>query len=73
MSQEKISIEALKKSINRDVVFADFPEFSEITDEVRAENMARVFTGGVRINMGMYRTDKETEEYIMSTLTKKLP
>lgn len=73
MSQARISIEALKKKIDRDIVFADFPEFPEITDEVRAENMSRVFTGGVRINMGMYRTDKETEEYIMSTLTKKLP
>lgn len=73
MPQEKITIEELKKSINRDIVFADFPEFPEITDEVRAENMARVFTGGVRINMGMYRTDKETEEYIRSTLSKELP
>lgn len=73
MSQERISKEALKERISRDVVYSDFPDFSEITEEVRAENASRIFTGGVRINMGMYRTDKETEEYILSTLSKKLP
>lgn len=73
MSQERISKVSLEDIINRDIIFSDYPDFSEITDNVRTENASRVFTGGVRINMGMYRTKEETDEYIRTSLSKKLP
>lgn len=63
----------LKSYINSDLIFMDFGEFPEITEETRKKNMLRVFTGGVRINNGLYRTDAETEEYIENSLKRKLP
>lgn len=62
-----------KKRINFAALFSDFPEFSEITEDVRSQNAKRVFTGGVRINNGMYRTAQETETYIKKSLERKLP
>ena len=59
--------------INKKYLYRDFPKFPEITEEVRKENLARKFTGGVRINNGMYRTDREYEEYMETSLNKKLP
>ena len=63
----------LKSLIKKDYLFADFNDFSEITDEVKNENVVRMFTGGVRINQGMYRTSKETDEYIEKSLMRALP
>lgn len=57
----------------RDLLFSDFPKMREITEEVKRENKKRIFTGGVRINLGMYRTDKEMQEFIKKSLERKLP
>jgi hypothetical protein len=54
-------------------LFVDFPPLGEITDKTRSENHARTFTGGVRINSGMYRTSKEEEEYREKSLQRQLP
>lgn len=58
---------------NQDMLFTDFPMTGEITETVKKENIKRTFTGGVRINNGMYHTDKEIEEYRKSSLERKLP
>ena len=54
-------------------VYADFSDFAPITVEVRESNLSRTFTGGVRINNGMYRTEEETEVYIRMSLARALP
>lgn len=59
--------------INRKYLYADFSDFSEITDETREKNASRVFTVGVRINNSMYRTNKESDEYIKKSLLRRLP
>ena len=75
MEAKKImkTVEELKSKINRKYLFEEFKKFPEITDKVRSDNIFRVFTGGVRINNGMYRTQSETDQYIRSSLMKKLP
>lgn len=65
--------EDLKATIKKKYIYQDFGDLAPITDEIRDENAPRIFTGGVRINNGMYRTDKETEEYIEKSLARKLP
>lgn len=62
-----------KVRIDYDSLFSDFPKLHEITDEVRSKNQKRIFTGGVRINNGMYRTSQETDNYIKKSLERKLP
>lgn len=57
----------------RKYIDADFPSTINITEAVRAKNASYRFTGGVRINNSMYRTDKETREYFKKSLKKKLP
>lgn len=52
------------RSINPQYIMADFPEFLEITDEVIERNKNRRFKDGVRIQNGMYRTKKMSDEYI---------
>ena len=61
------------KTINVDYIMADYPEFSEITEDVVNKNIRRRFTGGVRIQKGMYRTKKQTDEYIKKSLERNLP
>lgn len=63
----------IKSEPNRDYLWEDFPDMPVITTEVRAQNSKRVFTGGVRVNNAMYRTDSEKEEYIINSLDRKLP
>lgn len=58
---------------NVDMLFADFPSVGKITSEIKAENVKRVFTGGVRIGNGMYRTDEQANEYKQISLQRKLP
>lgn len=71
---EKISkYEDLKRNIKKKYIYQDFGRLEPITDKTRQENAQRIFTGGVRINNGMYRTEKETEEYIEKSLARKLP
>lgn len=57
----------------KQMLFADFPPVGEITREVKKQNMKRVFTGGVRINNGMYRTTAEDKRYREKSLKRKLP
>jgi len=52
---------------------ADFPDLEPITKDIRDENTKRFFTGGVRINSGLYRTKAEDELYRKSSLQRKLP
>ena len=58
---------------NEHMLFADFPEVGKITPEIKKDNENRVFTGGVRIGSGMYRTDEQAEEYKEKSLQRKLP
>ena len=57
----------------KDYLFTDYSDFDEVTYEVKEENKKRAFTGGVRINAGMYRTAKEDEEYRTNSLKRELP
>lgn len=58
---------------NKQMLFADFPSIGKITPEIKAKNEKRVFTGGVRIGNGMYRTDEQAKKYKESSLQRKLP
>lgn len=58
---------------HKEMLFADFPKIGEITSTVKEQNKKRVFTGGVRIGNGMYRTDAEMAKYRSEALKKKLP
>lgn len=58
---------------NKHMLFVDFPKMQEITCQAKKENEKRVFTGGVRIGNGMYRTDEQTKKYQQSSLQRKLP
>ena len=55
------------------MLFIDFPAMGEITKAAKERNKARVFTGGVRINNGMYRTDAEERKHRENSLRRKLP
>lgn len=55
------------------MLFETFPELGEITKKAKKQNMNRVFTGGVRINKGMYRTTLEEKRYRERLLKRKLP
>ena len=55
------------------MLFAEFPKIGKITPAVKQENKKRVFTGGVRIGNGMYRTDEETLAYKNNALKRRLP
>lgn len=59
--------------IDKDVLFVDFPSTGPITQEVKDANKHRTFTGGVRINNNMYRTEKEDKLYREKSLKRKLP
>jgi hypothetical protein len=61
------------KVIDEKYIMLDFSDFSEITQEVVEDNKKRTFTGGVRIQQGMYRTTKEADEYIRKSLERVLP
>lgn len=54
-------------------IMAPFPEFSKVTNEVVKINKGKKFTGGVRIQKGLYRTETEANEYIRKSLERKLP
>ena len=58
---------------HKKMLFYDFPKIGKITSEAKKNNQKRVFTGGVRIGNGMYRTDEETKKYKIDTLKRKLP
>ena len=55
------------------MLFTDFPKMGKITYDVREKNKNRIFTGGIRIGKGMYRTDDEAERYKLDSLRRKLP
>ena len=67
----------MKKSIltpkQKYYIEADFPSSVQLTEAVRSKNATLRFTGGVRINYSMYRTEKETQEYFRKSLNRKLP
>lgn len=54
-------------------IFKDFPSLSPVTNSVKNENIGRIFTGGVRINNGQYRTVAEDTAYRTKSLQRKLP
>lgn len=58
---------------NSQMLFADFPKMGRITAENKAKNQKRVFTGGVRIGGGMYRTDEQVAQYKRDSLRRKMP
>ncbi len=58
---------------NKHMLFCDFPTILSITEPIKNQNLKRVFTGGVRINSGMYRTNKQDNEYRSNSLKRKLP
>lgn len=58
---------------NKHMLFLDFPKIGKITLAEKQSNQKRVFTGGVRIGNGMYRTDEETTAYQLNALKRKLP
>lgn len=55
------------------MLFEEFPKLGEITRRVKKQNLSRIFTGGVRINNGMYRTTAEDKRYREKSLQRKLP
>ena len=57
----------------KEMLFADFPSVGKITQAVKNKNITRIFTGGIRINNGMYRTDEQDKEYRQNSLKRKLP
>ena len=58
---------------HKEMLFVDFPNMGEITAESKANNDKRVFTGGVRIGNGKYRTDEQVREYKERSLKRQLP
>ncbi len=58
---------------NKQMLFTDFPNMGKITVEVKAKNEKRVFTGGIRIGSGRYRTDEQSKKYMENSLKRKLP
>ncbi len=58
---------------NKQMLFAEFPDIGEITAEIKAKNEKRVFTGGIRIGNGKYRTDEQVEKYKENSLKRMLP
>ena len=58
---------------NEQMLFAEFPTMGKITAKDKAKNKKRIFTGGVRIGKGMYRTSDEVEKYKKDSLDRKLP
>lgn len=58
---------------HKETLFVDFPAFAPVTEKTRQENHKKVFTGGVRINNGMYRTAEEDKKYREKSLRRKLP
>lgn len=57
----------------KQMLFTDFPDIGKITVEIKAKNEKRVFTGGIRIGSGKYRTDEQSRKYVESSLKRKLP
>lgn len=55
------------------ILFAAFPPMGEFDEKAKARNDNHIIRGSVRMNRGMYRTDKELEKYIEDSLKRKLP
>lgn len=60
-------------TFNKEIIFKDYTDTPPITDAIKKENMNRTFTGGVRINNGLFRTKEEHEEYRAVSLARELP
>lgn len=58
---------------HQNMLFNDFPQMGRITEEVKQKNGSRIFTGGVRINNSMYRTDEQDKQYREKSLERRLP
>lgn len=61
------------KKINLGILFKDYEKVPPITSASRRENLKRIFTGGVRINQGKYRTSQEDRDYRENSLKRQLP
>lgn len=59
---------------NKDVLFDDiFDKNTPITDKTKKQYIGKIVPGNVRLSKGMYRTDKEKEQYIKESLDEPLP
>lgn len=60
--------------MKKDFLFDDmFDKKLPVTDQTKKQNAGKVFPGNVRLSKGMYRTDKEKEQYIKESLEEPLP
>lgn len=57
----------------KNMLFVDFPPLGCITEKVKTKNQKRIFTGGIRINNGMFRTDEQVKKYRELSLKRRLP
>ena len=55
------------------ILYADFSRAGEFSRKTKNQNNQKIVSGSVRMNCGMYRTDKEKEKYIKDSLKRKLP
>ena len=56
-----------------EILFRDYEKVPTITCATRRDNKKRFFTGGVRINLGQYRTEEEDLNYRKKSLRRPLP
>lgn len=55
------------------ILYLSFPQFGAVTEETRRRKENLPFLDNIRLNLGMYRTDVEKEEYRVKTLRRPLP
>ena len=50
-----------------------FDDINNVPNYMHNVNDGKIFVGNIRLNLGLYRTPKETERYISESLKRKLP
>lgn len=55
------------------ILYLSFSQFGAVTEETRRRKENLTFLDNIRLNLGMYRTDVEKEEYRVKTLRRPLP
>jgi len=61
--------EEQQKTILNDI----FDKPVEFDDDTRAQNDGKNFTGNMRLNKGLYRTDAEKAKYLKESEERELP